>query len=585
MKKENIKYIALFIIALLLGLLGGFLLFGGQNSTSSIEENHDQHKSVQDSSTEEQIWTCSMHPQIRQNELSVCPICEMDLIPLESNTSNDPLVLQMTEEAVKLANIQTTIVGGDSENSSKMLRLSGKIQADERRASSQVAHVPGRIEKLYVSFTGEQVYKGQKLADVYSPELISAQQELIEALKLIQMNPGLVIAARNKLKYLKISQDVIEDIEKEGKVKEIFSIYADRSGIVSNRRVSVGDYIKTGATLYELINLSKVWVLFDAYEEDLSLIKVGDKIKFTTASFPSQEFSSRINFIDPLIDPKTRTTVLRAELNNTKGLLKPEMFVKGEVDIKIKGNKLISVPKSAVMWTGKRSVVYVKLPEHSIPSYQFREVELGESFGDTYLIKSGLEVDEEVVTYGNFVIDAAAQLNNQASMMNRNVKLKTETVEQAPNFQEATPEKFKNQLHAVTHSYIQLKNAFVATDEKEAADEANTFLTKLDEVEMSLVKGDAHIFWMEQLSALKVHGEKIKTATDVEEQRKQFGFLSDVLITTIDAFGSTGEPVYVQFCPMAFDNEGADWLSLEKEIKNPYFGDKMMKCGILKDTL
>ena len=151
-----------------------------------------------------------MHPQIKQNEPGDCPLCGMDLIPLEENTSNDPLVLEMTNEAVKLANIQTSIVGETAGQSGKTIRLSGKVQPDERLASSQVAHVPGRIEKLFVSFTGEQVNKGQKIATLYSPELITAQRELLEALKLQTLNPELVEAARNKLRYWKIENATID---------------------------------------------------------------------------------------------------------------------------------------------------------------------------------------------------------------------------------------------------------------------------------------------------------------------------------------------------------------------------------------
>ena len=170
--KSNIKNIIIVILALAIGLGAGYFIFGNSQNASIPAETHNHEAEGMQMSSEAEIWTCSMHPQIRQNEPGDCPICGMDLIPLEENTSNDPLVLEMTNEAVKLANIQTTIIGETAGQSGKNIRLSGKVQPDERLASSQVAHVPGRIEKLFVSFTGEQVNKGQKIATLYSPELI-----------------------------------------------------------------------------------------------------------------------------------------------------------------------------------------------------------------------------------------------------------------------------------------------------------------------------------------------------------------------------------------------------------------------------
>ena len=220
--KSNIKIILISFIAALIGLAAGYVIFGNQKSAT---ETHDHGAMAVPIAGEPEIWTCSMHPQIRQNEPGICPICEMDLIPLEPNTSNDPLVLQMTEAAVKLSDIQTMTIGKSTTATGKTIRLSGKIQADERRAATQVAHVPGRIEQLFVSFSGEQVVKGQKLATIYSPELITAQRELLEALKLADISPGLVEAARNKLRFLKIGKATIDGIEARGEIQETFHLF------------------------------------------------------------------------------------------------------------------------------------------------------------------------------------------------------------------------------------------------------------------------------------------------------------------------------------------------------------------------
>lgn len=584
---KNMKIIIIALMALGGGVGIGYILFGGQNQGMDNHSEHNHNNTSSSSAESNEEWICSMHPQIRQGEPGLCPICEMDLIPAGSNQSDDPLILQMTESAVKLANIQTTVIGSvSSDKEEKIIRLSGKIQADERLASSQVAHVPGRIEKLYVTFTGEQVTKGQKLADIYSPDLIAAQRELLEALKLQSINPSLVEAARNKLKFWKISNNTITGVEESGVVQETFPLFASESGIVTKRRVAIGDHLMEGEPLFDLMNLQKVWVLFDAYEEDLKNIKVGNRIEFTVPTFPNQTFKSRITFIDPIINPKTRTASIRTEVNNSRGRLKPEMFVNGSLQVSTngKGKRQMLVPKTAVMWTGKRSIVYVKVPDSEIPSFQYREIELGERLGESYQVLEGLESGEEVVSYGSFTIDAAAQLNNQASMMNKDVTMKKEAFIGVPNFQTDTPIAFKEQLNAFVNEYILLKDAFVATDAATAATNAKKVLSQLEKIDRTLINGEAHNYWMEQLNALQVHTRKITESEDVETQRKQFGFLSDALIDSIEAFGTSGKALYVQHCPMAFNNQGGDWIAVEEQIQNPYFGDKMMKCGLVKKT-
>lgn len=580
---SNIKTLAIVLISLAFGLGAGYFLFGQSHEHQHQMPVKEATTNASATNTVEEIWTCSMHPQVRQNEFGLCPLCEMDLIPLETNASSDPLVLQMSEDAVQLANIQTSVIGRSTDGQ-KSLRLSGKVQADERLASSLVAHVPGRIEKLFVSFTGEQVNRGQALAVIYAPELITAQRELLEALKLASINPGLLDAARNKLRFWKVGEATVKAIEEKGTIQETFTLYADASGIVTQKRVAVGDYLKEGEPLFDLMSLEKVWVLFDAYEEDLSNIRIGDQIEFNTPSIPNKNFKTKITFIDPMIDPTTRVAYLRTEINNTNGLLKPEMFVNGLIQKNRKGKTKLTVPKTAVLWTGTRSVVYVKVPDTAIPSYQFREVELGDGLGDAYQLISGLEAGEEVVTYGSFTIDAAAQLNNQASMMNQNVTVKKEAMVGVPNYQAVTPVAFQEQLNELANQYIELKTAFVATDAKAAVSQATGFTTELEKVDQTLLKGEAQNYWMEQLAILKTHGEYIANSEEVEKQRKQFGFVSDALIQVIEAFGTSGEALYVQHCPMAFNNQGGDWIAREAAIQNPYFGDKMMRCGLVKKT-
>ena len=293
------------------------------------------------------------------------------------------------------------------------------MQADERLLQSQVAHVPGRIERLAVNFTGESVVKGQVLAQVYSPELVTAQQELLEAAKTKESQPAIYEAAKEKLHQWKLTDDQITNIEASGAVQNTVDITSNSSGIVTSRRVNTGDHVSQGTVLFDIADLSRVWVMFDAYESDLQFLQKGEKISFTLQSLPGENFSANIVFVDPVIDPVTRVAKVRVEMANQSGKFKPEMFATGIVSsnlVKYRDNLVI--PKSAVLWTGKRSIVYVKQPDTDEPVFKIREIGLGPMLGESYVVTDGLTEGEEIVTSGAFSVDAAAQLEGKPSMMN-----------------------------------------------------------------------------------------------------------------------------------------------------------------------
>lgn len=417
--KKQVMYI-LFALG---GLLVGWLLFSRPSAPeASTEESgmngHEGHSHdlVQDESG---VWTCSMHPQIRMDKPGKCPICSMDLIPLKKNTGNDeavnPSAIQLSEEAMALADVQTTRVS--QENPVKKIRLYGKIAPDERSLQSQTAYVGGRIEKLNVEFTGESVRSGQTLATVYSPELFTAQQELLQAVSMQQ--PQLVQAAREKLRLWNLTEAQIDGIQKSGQASPTVEIKANTSGIVTAKRVNKGDYITQGAVLFDIANLSRVWAVFDAFEVDLPFLNNGDRVEFTLPAFPGKKFSGKISFVDPIINATTRTARVRVDVANPGLELKPEMYATAEVEAPLKEykNKIV-VPQTAVLWTGKRSIVYVRQPDTSTPAFLMREVELGPALGGAYVVIKGLSDGEEIVTNGVFSIDASAQLEGKQSMMN-----------------------------------------------------------------------------------------------------------------------------------------------------------------------
>ncbi|MDZ7763602.1 MAG: efflux RND transporter periplasmic adaptor subunit [Melioribacteraceae bacterium] len=289
-----------FSFVLVIGLFFGWLLFS--NGTADQENIHSEVES------KETIWTCSMHPQIRQNEPGDCPICGMELIPLaedEDNTEQNNFTHTMSSSAAALANIQTEQVKYQVPQNE--IFLTGKIKSNEKNLSVITADYSGRLENLFIDFTGESVQKGEKLATIYSPELVSTQKELLEAAKTKDRNPSLYNAVKEKLRLWKITDEQIEQIESSNEIVTELDIYADISGIVLSREVSKGDYVNKGEILFEISDLSSVWVMLDAYESDLPWVKVGYKVEFTTQSLPGKTFTSTVTFVDPLINDQSRT--------------------------------------------------------------------------------------------------------------------------------------------------------------------------------------------------------------------------------------------------------------------------------------
>lgn len=412
LKNKFIKY----GLILFIGVFLGWVFFGRTGVPHSHDEELEAH--VAEEAT---IWTCAMHPQIKQDKPGKCPLCGMDLTPMRKSGSSDevvdPAAIQMSPEAIALANVQTTRVS--RQNPVKEVQLYGTIQADERLSQSQTSHVNGRIEQLAVNFTGETVSKGQAIATIYSPELLNAQQELIEAKKLEGVQPILIEAAREKLRLWKLSDEQIAEIERSGVAKPQVAIKANTSGIVVEKRVNEGDYVNQGSVLFQVANLSQVWAMFDAYEVDLPFLKVGDKVDFTLQAIPNRVFTGKISFIDPILNKTTRTAKVRVVTNNPGLVLKPEMYANATIQAPLRQNKnQIVIPKSAVLWTGKRSVVYVKQADIETPAFMLREVDLGPSLGDAYVVENGLNDGEQIVTNGVFTIDASAQLEGKRSMMN-----------------------------------------------------------------------------------------------------------------------------------------------------------------------
>lgn len=420
------------------------------------------------------IWTCSMHPQIRRDGPGSCPICGMDLVPVKESAGGVRTV-SISPEIKSLMNVQVSPVR--RQYVAADVRMVGKIEYDETRLAHITAWVPGRLERMFVDFTGVEVNKGDHMVQIYSEALYTAQEELLAATRRDRPQSSsrfiepldLAESAREKLRLLGLTPEQIQTIEQRGKSSETVTIYSPVGGVVVEKMKQEGDRVQTGDRIYTVADLNHLWVQMDAYESDLAWLRYGQDVEFTTESYPGEVFHGRIAFIDPVLNEDTRTVKVRVNVNNDDGRLKPEMFVRAIVksnvaaggrvldaslagkwispmhpeivkdqpgDCDICGMPLVRaeslgyvtaepsdaakplvVPASAVLLTGTRAIVYVQIPDADKPTYEGREIVIGPRAGDFYLVKSGLNEGDLVVTNGNFKLDSSLQISAKPSMM------------------------------------------------------------------------------------------------------------------------------------------------------------------------
>lgn len=451
-------------IALVIVMIGGLLI--GRWSVSSPSVPPAPHEPQPAPAKPAAAgYTCSMHPQVRQPGPGKCPICAMDLIPVASDGSDlsGEREISLSPRAKALARIATVAV--ERRVPEAEVRLFGRVVADESLQRSITARFPGRIERLYVNYTGVRVSDGDHLARIYSPELLTAQAELLSARRFSDSR-GLA-SAREKLSLWGLSRRAIAAIEAKSTPTNTMDIDAPLGGFVVEKLVDEGDYVDTGSVMFRIADLSSVWIVLDAYEIDKPWLRFGQPVRFTAEALPGQTFEGRIAFIPPVLDPETRTFKVRVNLPNEDLRLRPGMFVTGLVRARLAGQgvlldeslagKWISpmhpeivkdgpgqcdvcgmalveaeklgyvigaageppvvVPASAVLRTGRRAIVYVEVPERPDPTYEGREIVLGPRAGDVYVVAAGLEAGERVVVNGAFKLDSALQLLARPSMM------------------------------------------------------------------------------------------------------------------------------------------------------------------------
>lgn len=594
------KTILTYAVTLIVGLLIGYLIFSG----SGIADPHAGHAHAEGATDENTVWTCSMHPQIRQNEPGICPICAMDLIPASSGgaDSGDQYTLTMTPEAVRLAEIRTTEVRLDAPM--KQLRVPGLVRVAEDRLSVVSAQFSGRVVSQRADYTGRIVRKGEPLLSIWSPELIAAQRELLDASNVSDhtgledmdhenmknMDDVLLMAARSKLRFWQLTDEQILEIEKGGKVMNEINILAPRSGVIISRNVRPDDVIDPGMILYEIADLSKVWMEFEVYEQDLGLVRPGVGVRFGAQGSGDERLLGTVSWVDPILDVDRRTTRARVEVDNPEGKWLPGMLLSGIIEVPM-GRGQVVIPETAVLWTGRRSVVYVADESSGDPLFTFKEVVLGDRVGDDRIVASGLTPGQHVVTNGAFKIDAEFQLRDKFSMLNRGLDVRRAVLEGAQpgslvdadgnelsSLRDQTSAAFRTELDALLEGYFEVKDALFASDANAAMRQVRGLRQVLGSVRGEGLGGEAREQWTLYRERLRDVVEAWMQSGDIEQQRSRFFELSRTMFEVVERYGVNGV-VWHQYCPMAFDNSGATWLNRREQIENPYLPETMAGCG------
>lgn len=369
-------------------------------------------------------YICPMHTFIAADRPSACAICGMTLVSKEKVAPQKDVKssldfadgVTLSPQQMVLANVAIAKVALREFSTETV--AAGRVSWDERRLTRISSRIQGRVERLNVSFTGARISAGEPLLDIYSPDLVSAQREYLLAIDGAEhvkesplpesrsMMEGLRDAARSRLKVWGVSDRQIAELERSRQPNKVVSINSPVAGVVTERLVTAGQYVNEGAPLFSVGSLSNVWIFAELYENDLGRIRTGTTCLVTTEAFPGKVFEGRVAFVDPVVNPETRTLKVRVDLDNRAGLLKPEMFVK----VKLKGRKIkeLAVPEGAVIFSGERSMVWV---ESAPGSFEPMNVTLGHKGDGYYEVISGLSGGESVAASGGFLIDAESRLN------------------------------------------------------------------------------------------------------------------------------------------------------------------------------
>ncbi len=522
-------------------------------------------------------YQSAMHPWIKSDKPGRCTICGMELTPVfegEAGLDTTGELLSLSQTTIQVLNVQTA--EAQLRPLTKTLLVSGTIDDDDARHRVLSAYLPGRIEILHVGFVGAEVKQGEPLADFYSPALLQAEREYRALAG--QNNAGLRAAAGSRLRQMGLTPEQIEALPAKSPDALTSQILAPISGTVTDKNIYAGQYVQEGEKLFEIADFSTMWFQFRAYEQDLPFVQIGLPVEVTTPSLPGKTFTGKITFIDPNFDETTRSTKVRVELANplvgNRRSLLHRLYADGKVHLE--ATPVLTVPRSAVIQTGAEAVAYV---DEGGGGYARRALKLGRR-GDTLIeVLDGLAAGEKVVVNGNLLMDGQAE-------MNRSFASPTEMASGTNNLPTDLPPLTDTQRTAV-------KEFLLVADAVTTALSSNNleqFNAQADHTHAAAGKLFTAFAGAEGWLALAKEveaGSHLAKVHDLKEARRAFYPFSMAAATLAQAArrGNADFTTLKVFrCPMTKDafpgapNRG-EWIQLQPEIRNPWFGADMLDCG------
>lgn len=536
----------------------------------------------------DEIYTCAMHPEIRQHSPGDCPICGMDLVELRAggHDAEDPNSVHLSEGAQAQAHVRTARVGRQQSTPSSR-SYTGRISADESREHVLTSWVGGRLERLMVRTEGAEIRRGQSLARVFSPNVYAAAGELRVALRqqerLSAQDPVFVRsaeqnveAARQRLRLLGIRGAALTRLEANA-VRSV-TIHAAYAGTVVERLAQEGQQLEVGSPLLRVVDLSTVWALVELPEADAAGVRRGQPVRLFVDGEP-RILEGEVDFVERTLRTRGRVDV-RVVLPNEEGTLRPGMTFRAELGSESGGADQLTIPASAPLFTGETSVVYVASSSEGGRRFSMREVTLGPRLGGAmdgeYVVLTGLEAGEEIAVAGAFMIDAELSLRGGAGMMGQRLP-------PSPRFADA---RLQTTLGPLFSTFLDLSEALAADDVSAASAAGAAFAESIEGVEASMEEGEA--LWRSHAETLRTSARTASVAGDLAAWRDELPALEASLSALLRVVPNpTGAPIHRAHCPMAEGDEGEEgayWLQRGESIQNAYFGASMLRCGSIEAT-
>lgn len=636
--RQRLTWIGRKLLPLAMLLVAGILLIVALGLAQRLGWIRSQEvPSAGAAATPGSIFTCPMHPQIRQPTKGRCPICGMELVPASSAAADlDELAIKIEPAQRRLANIQTATV--ESAPLETTLPTVGAIAIDESRQATIAAYIDGRLERLFADYTGVDIKKGDHLAVLYSPQLFAAQVEYLEARRALDVASGLPAVrqaqealadnTRQRLREFGMTDEQLVELERSQKAESRLTIYAPQGGTVVEKLAIEGNYVKAGDPIYRIAELSTVWLMLKLFPEDATRIRFGQRVEAVVQSLPGETLVGRVAFIDPTVDPQTRTVGVRVELLNEDGRLRPGDYAEARVNLPIGpqgdvfdadlagkwispmhpqiirdeagpcpicGMELVPttkygyalepvpqpaslfVPRAAVLLAGENSIVYV---ETKPGLFEIRPVKVGPILRDKIIILEGLKAGESVATAGNFLIDSQMQLAGKPSLIDPVRAVAKIQQRKGPlAFTEVmiTPVAGPagQKLEELYSAYFQVQQA-LASDKLPAESAAQALHTTAKELADDAELGEVAGELLKQISAHSEHLHHL----DLKKARQEFKPISHAVVTLATQVRSAAAQNSFThfFCPMV-PGGGGDWLQPGGNLLNPYFGSEMLRCG------